>query len=212
MPAEMVISATSPSKMTSPAWRARSSRVVSSTVARPIPSRSASPAMRPAKPWMDSTSRRVCPILPCCWTKIQRMTIGAIAKSDSQGVTSAGARATPAIVALSAKIHPEVRSSVTDLPKKSPSNWAIAAHTINEPTTDTIPTATTPPATIQVIDSSDHATIVRSTHAATAISSANNPALNRSLCSGGRRVTHTTASPPTMRAATASRTSRNTNA
>ena len=140
------------------------------------------------------------------------MAIGAIAKSDSHGVTSAGARVTPAIVALSAKIHPEVRSSETAFPRKSPSNWAIAAQTINEPSTETTPTAMTPPATSQVIDSSDHATIVRSTHAATAISSANSPELNSSLCSGGRRVTQTTASPPTIRAATASRTSRNTNA
>ena len=115
-------------------------------------------------------------------------------------------------MALSAKIHTDVRSSVTAFPKKSPSNWAIAAHTINEPTTDTIPTAMTPPATNHVIDSSDHATIVRSTHAATAISNANNPALKSSLCRGGRRVTQTTVSPPTMRAATASRMSRNTNA
>ena len=41
------------------------------------------------------------------------MAIGAIANSDSHGVTSAGARVSPAIVALSAKIHTEERSSVS---------------------------------------------------------------------------------------------------
>ncbi len=130
--------------------------------------------------------------MACCWTKIHRMAIGAIANIDSQGVTSAGASVSPAIVALSAKIHTEERSSVRALPKKSPSNWAIAAQTSSDPTTVSTPTATTPPASTQVIDPSDHAMMVRSTQAPTAISNANNPALNSSLCRGGRRVTQTT--------------------
>ena len=70
----------------------------------------------------------------------------------------------------------------------------------------------TPPASTQVIEPSDHATIVRSTQAPTAISNANNPALNSSLCSGGRRVSQTTERAPMIRTATASRMSRNTNA
>ena len=95
---------------------------------------------------------------------------------------------------------------------KSPSNWAIAAQTSSDPTTVSTPTATTPPASTQVIDPSDHATIVRNTQAPTAISNANNPALNSSLWRGGRRVTQTTERPPKTRTATATRMSRNTNA